>query len=123
MIVENQAEPRGTVVEQLIADLASMFFMKDFVLLSPSYVTRGEKRQVTDLMFLLNGECILVSVKGSDGNEKATERLSLWAAKKAQQASKNAKTACQRAVKLEITATNLWGETLTFPAGLNRSAA
>jgi hypothetical protein len=60
---------------------------------------------------------VLVSVKGTDGNEKTTERLSLWAAKKAWQASKNAKTACQRVAKLEITATNLWGETRTFSAG------
>jgi hypothetical protein len=109
MTAKSQDEPRGTVVERLIAELASMFFMKDFVFLNPSFVTSGEKRQVTDLMFLLNDECVLVSVKGTDGNEKTTERLSLWAAKKAWQASKNAKTACQRVAKLEITATNLWG--------------
>lgn len=117
MTVEHQDEPRGTFVERLIAELASMFFMKDFVFLNPSYVTSGEKRQITDLMFLLNDECVFVSVKGTDGNEKTTERLSLWAAKKARQASKNAKTACQRAAKLEVTATNLWGETRIFPAG------
>jgi hypothetical protein len=115
--MKNSAESRGTVIERLIAELASRFFMKDFVFLSPSYVTGRHKRQVTDLMFLLNQECILVSVKGTDGNEKTDARLSLWAAKKAQQASKNVKTACQRAEKLEITATNLWGETRTFPAG------
>jgi hypothetical protein len=114
---ENQTEPRGSVVERLIAELASMFFMKDFVFLRPSYVTSGQQREVTDLMFLLNDECVLVSVKGTDGNEKTTERLSLWVAKKALEASKNAKTACQRAAKLEVTATNLWGETRKFPAG------
>lgn len=112
-----QHEERGEIVERLIAELSSVFFMKDFVFRSPSYLTGGQKRQVTDLMFLLNHDCILVSVKGTDGNEKTTNRLSLWAAKKARQASKNAKTACQRAGKLEITATNLWSETRTFPAG------
>ncbi len=91
-----------------------MFFMKDFVFRSPSYLTSGVKRQITDLMFLLKNDCLLVSVKGTDGTEKATDRLALWAAKKA---SKNAKTACRRAGKLEITATNLWGEKRTFPAG------
>src|SRR5438309_1323629 len=99
-----QRKERGEIVERLIAELSSMFFMKDFVFRSPSYVTSGEKRQVTDLMFLLNHNCILVSVKGTDGNEKTPERLSLWAAKRARQASKNAKTACQRAAKLEIMA-------------------
>lgn len=111
-------EARGETVERLIADLSSMFFMKDFVFRSPSYLTSGSKRQVTDLMFLLGSECILVSVKGTDGSEKAPQRLSLWTDKKARQATKNAKTACQRAAKLEITATNLWGETRVFPAGV-----
>jgi hypothetical protein len=115
--MRTKGEERGEIVERLIADLSSMFFMRDFVFRSPSYLTGGEKRQVTDLMFLSNDDCILASVKGTDGNEKTTTRLPLWAAKKARQASKNAKTACQRAAKLEITATNLWGETRTFPAG------
>jgi len=104
-------------VERLIAQLASMFFLNDFVFLSPSYVTGGQKRQVTDLMFLLKDKCAMVSVKGTDGNAKAATRLTNWAAKKAHEASKNAKTACQRAAKLEITATNLWGETKTFSTG------
>jgi hypothetical protein len=68
-------------------------------------------------LFWLNNECVLVSVKGTDGSEKTNERLSLWAEKKARQACINAKTACQRAAKLEVTAMNLWGETRTFPAG------
>ena len=115
--MQTKLETRGEMLERLIAELSSMFFMKDFVFRSPSYVTHGDKRQITDLMFLLNHDCIFVSVKGTDGNEKTTDRLSLWAAKKARQASRNAKTACQRAAKLEISATNLWGEIRTFRAG------
>ncbi len=117
MKIRKTAESRGTALERFIADLTSMFFLNDFVYLSPSYMTSAHKRQLTDLMFLLNGECVLVSIKGTDGNEKTTNRLALWAAKKAQQASKNAKTACQRTAKLVVTATKLWGEQRTFPAG------
>lgn len=117
MNAEDEIGSRGAVVELFIAELASRFFMKDFVFLSPTYITRGEKRQITDLMFLLNDECVLVSVKGTDGNDKTEERLPLWVAKKARQATKNAKTACQRAANLEISATNLWGDTARFPAG------
>lgn len=111
-------ESRGSALERFIADLASFFFLKDFVFLSPCYVSGGNKRQITDLMFVLNHECVLVSIKGSDGNEKAPQRLELWAAKKAFQSGKNAKTACQRAAKVEITATNLWSETRVFPPGV-----
>lgn len=117
MAVRRQSESRGTALEHVVAELTSTFFMKDFVFLSPTYMTSGQQRQVTDLMFLLNDQCILASVKGTDGYEKAPQRISLWAAKKVRQASKNAKTACQRVAKLDVTATNLWGESRTFPAG------
>jgi hypothetical protein len=108
---------RGKVVERLIADLSSMFFMKDFVFRNPSYVTSGQEREVTDLMFVLNQDCMIVSVKGTDGRDKTAARLPLWARKKVWEASKNAKTALQRVAKLEIKATNLWDERRTFAAG------
>jgi len=68
-------------------------------------------------MFLLNQNCMMVSVKGTDGRVKRTERLSHWARKKVGEMTKNAKTALQRAAKLEVKATNLWDETRTFRAG------
>lgn len=114
------SESRGTALEHLIGDLSATFFMKDFVFLNPTYTSNGQKRQVTDLLFLLNQDCMVVSVKGTDGEEKTAERLPLWAMKKSREASKNAKTALQRIARLEITATNIWGETRTFPAGTLR---
>jgi hypothetical protein len=110
-------EPRDTALERLIAELSSVFFMRDFVFLDPTYVSSGQKRQLTDLMFLLNQECMVVSVKGTDGEEKPAARVPFWALKKSREASKNAKTASQRIAKVEVTATNMWGETRTFPAG------
>jgi hypothetical protein len=117
---ETRHESRGTALEHLIAELSSTFFMRDFVFLNPTYVSNGKKRQLTDLLFLQGQDCIAVSVKGTDGEEKATERLALWARKKSREASKNAKTASQRIAKLEITATNMWGETRVFAAGTLR---
>lgn len=110
-------EQRGEFVERFIADLSSMFFLNDFVFRRPSYMTVGQKREVSDLLLVLNHECILVSVKGTDGEEKAIERFHLWAQKKAGQASTNARVACQRTARLGISGTNLWGEEMTFPAG------
>src|SRR5262245_52513622 len=90
-LMPKTCERRGETVERRVAKLSSVFFMKDFIFRSPSYLTSGEERQVTDLMFLLNRDCMLVSVKGTDGQEKTATRLPLWAAKKASQATKNAK--------------------------------
>ena len=119
-MADDTDKQRGKVVERLIADLSSMFFMKDFVLRNPFYVTSGQEREVTDLIFLLNQDCMIVSVKGTDGRDKSADRLPLWARKKVWEASKNAKTALQRVAKLEIKATNLWDETRTFAAGTLR---
>jgi len=110
-------EQRGEYVERFIADLSSMFFLNDFVFRKPSYVTGGHKREVTDLLLVLNQECILISVKGTDGEEKTDDRFHFWVQKKAGQASNNAKVACQRTARLEISGINLWGEERTFPAG------
>jgi hypothetical protein len=111
-------EQRGDFVEQFIADLSSLFFLNDFVFRKPSYITGRQKREVTDLLLVLNQECILVSIKGTDGEEKTHERFHLWVQKKAGQASKNVRVACQRTARLEISGVNLWGEEKTFPAGL-----
>jgi hypothetical protein len=110
-------EQRGEFVERFIAGLSSLFFLNDFVFRRPCYVTGGQKREVTDLLLVLNRECILVSVKSTDGEAKAPERFHLWVQKKAWQASNNAKVACQRTARLEISGTNLWGEEKTFEAG------
>lgn len=109
-------ESRGKVLERMIAEMSSRFFMRDFVF-KPYYVTAGEERELTDLMLVLNQECIPISVKGTEGEEKSPERLSLWLTKKVRQASKNAKTAGQRLANVEVLGTNLWGERHVFPAG------
>ena len=84
-------EPRGEIVEQFIASLSSMFFLNDFVFRKPSYLTGGQQREVTDLMLVLGQECVFVSIKGTDGEDKATERFRLWVKKKAGQATTNAR--------------------------------
>ena len=111
-------EQRGDFVEQFIANLTSLFFLNDFVFRKPSYITGRQKREITDLLLVLNQECILVSIKGTDGEEKTHERFHLWVQKKAGHASKNVKVACQRTARLEISGINLWGEEKTFSAGL-----
>jgi len=110
-------EQRGEFVERFVAQLGSMFFLNDFVFRKPSYITGPHKREVTDLLLVLNQDCILVSVKGGDGEEKAPERFNFWAQKKARQATINARVACQRAARLEVSGVNLWGEERVFPAG------
>jgi len=110
-------EQRGEFVEQFIANLSSLFFLNDFVFRKPSYITGREKREVTDLLLVLNQGCILVSVKGTDGEDKTHKRFHLWVQKKALQASNNARVACQRTARLEISGINLWGENKIYTAG------
>lgn len=115
--MSNADEPRGEIVERFVAGLSSMFFLNDFVFRKPSYLTNGRQREVTDLMLVLGQECIFVSIKGTDGEEKTDERFRLWANKKAKQATKNARVACQRANRVNVSGVNLWGEMKEFPAG------
>lgn len=109
-------EQRGDYVERFIAGLSSMFFLNDFVFRQPSYQTHGQKREVTDLMLVLGQECMFVSVKGTDGEDKTVDRFRLWAQKKAGQAARNARVACHRAARVDVSGVNLWGEERTFPA-------
>src|SRR5579864_5767419 len=108
---------RGRLLERLTAQFASLFFMRDFVFLHPTYVSSGVSKELTDLLLVLNDRCLVVSLKGPDGRIKTTERLNRWLGKKAFEASKNAKTAIQRLGKVGITAENLWGEERHFSAG------
>lgn len=107
---------RGRLLEQLTAQFSSLFFMKDFVLLHPTYLSSGSRRELTDLLLVLNNRCIVISLKGTDGRIKTTERLARWLAKKAFEGSTNAKVAVQRLSRVDITAENLWGEQRHFPA-------
>lgn len=91
--------------------------MRDFVFLHPTYLSSGSRRELTDLLVVLNARCIVISLKGTDGRIKTAERLAKWLGKRAFEASKNVKTAVQRLARVDITAENLWGEQKTFVAG------
>lgn len=108
---------RGRTLEELIGKFTSRFFMKDFVWWDVKYHSGGKPKQhPADLLLVLDRECVVVSVKGTDGKTKAPDRLKLWLAGKVWDGSKSAKTGIQRLKKLPFEARNLWNETRDFPA-------
>ena len=66
---------RGLMVERFIGNFSSQFFMKDFVHINVKYTSGGQlKSHPADLLFVLDDECIVVSVKGTDGEPKSEEK-------------------------------------------------
>jgi len=74
------------------------------------------KSHPADLLFVLGDECIVVSIKGTDGEPKSEERLNLWLKKKCWACSQATKVGIQR-LNIPFSAANLWGERRDFPAG------
>jgi hypothetical protein len=108
---------RGLMVEQFIGNFSSQFFMKDFVYINVKFMSgRQLKSHPADLLFVLDDECIVVSVKGTDGKPKSEEKLKLWLKKKCWDGSQAAKVGIQR-LNISFSAENLWGERRDFAAG------
>lgn len=107
---------RGLLVEQMIAQFSSEFFMKDFVYWNVKFQSGGQtKSHPADLLFVLDDECIVVSLKGTDGEPKSEARLRLWLEKKCWAGSQSAKVGIQR-LAVPFSAENLWGERREFAA-------
>jgi len=108
---------RGLMVERFIGNFSSQFFMKDFVYINVKFMSGGQlKSHPADLLFILNDECIVVSVKGTDGEPKSEEKLKLWLKKKCCDGRQATKVGIQR-LSIPFSAENLWGERRDFPAG------
>lgn len=108
---------RGPLVERFIAEFSAQFFMKDFVYMNVKFMSGNQlKSHPADLLFVLGDECIVVSVKGTDGERKSDEKLTLWLKKKTWQGSQAAKVGIQR-LHIPFSAENLWGERREFPVG------
>ena len=105
---------RGHLLERIIADFNSRFFMNDFVYLNPKYFKGGGEKELADLLLVLDDKCIVVSVKGTDERHKAETRLTSWLAKKTWEGSKQAKGGVSWLKKISFTARNLWEEERRF---------
>jgi hypothetical protein len=100
----------------MAADFSSAFFMKDFVFLNPKSLSGGRSKELADVLLVAGEECIVISVKGTDGKVKSDQRLKSWLRKNVRRGSKAAKTGIQRFAKLPFSAENLWGERKEFAA-------
>lgn len=108
---------RGLAIEQMLANFVSIFFLNDFIYKDVRFVSSGvTKAHPADLLFVLGDECIVVSVKGTDGVPKSPEKLLLWLTKKAKDGNQAAKVGIQR-LDIPFSAVNLWGERKQFAAG------
>lgn len=69
---------RGRVIEKIIGNFGPRFFMRDFVFWDLTYVSGGKRKaHPADLLLVLNGECLVISVKGTDGETKSPDRIKL----------------------------------------------
>ncbi len=116
-------EQRGHIIERLTGHFTGQFFMKDFVFLNPYYTSGGVKKELADLLLVLDDECCVLSLKGTDGEEKADDKLRRWLRKKTRQGSQSAKTGMQRLSKVRCMARNLWDEERTFDPGSLKTMA
>lgn len=108
---------RGPFVERFIGEFSSQFFMKDFIYMNVKFMSGNQvKSHPADLLFVLGNDCIVVSVKGTDGQPKSDDKLALWLKKKTWDGSQAAKVGIQR-LQIPFSAENLWGERREFPAG------
>jgi hypothetical protein len=108
---------RGLFVERFIGNFSSQLFMKDLVYINAKYTSGGQlKSHPADLLFVLDDECIVVSVKGTDGGQKSEEKLKLWLKKKTWDGSQAAKVGIQR-LRIPFSAENLWSERKDFQPG------
>ena len=83
---------RGPLVERFIGEFSSQFFMKDFIYMNVKFMSGNRlKSHPADLLFVLGDECIVVSVKGTDGEPKTDEKLTLWLKKKSWAGSQSSK--------------------------------
>jgi len=111
----------GHLLEQIIADFNSQFFMNDFVFLNPKYLREKNEKELCDLLLVLNDEAIVISVKGTDGEPKSESRLSSWLTKKTWKGSNQAKGGINWLSRVATTARNLWDEEVTFNSGRLRA--
>jgi hypothetical protein len=108
---------RGLLVEIFIGEFSSSFLMRDFVYMNVTFISGGQlKCHPADLLFVLGDECIVVSVKGTDGRPKSEEKLALWLTKKTRDGSQAAKVGIQR-LQIPFSAENFRGERREFAAG------
>ena len=105
---------QGHLLEQIIANFNSHFFMNDFVFLNPKYFSYGNEKGLCDLLLILNDECIVISVKGTDGRYKSDSKLQNWLVKKTWEGSKQAKGGVNWLKKVSFTGRNLWNEDRKF---------
>jgi len=105
---------RGHLIEQMAGDFTSRFFMRDFVFLNAEYSSARLKKELADVLLILDEECIVISIKGTDGELKSRDRLKSWLKKKTWEGSKAAKVGIHRLGVFSFAARNLWGETREF---------
>lgn len=91
--------------------------MKDFVFLNPKYSSANLTKELADLLLVLDKECIVVSLKGTDATLKEDQQLRRWLTKKTWEGSKAAKTAIQRMARVSFSGKSLWGEERKFAPG------
>lgn len=108
---------KGHLLEQIIGDFSSKFFMKDFVILNPKYNRAGHEKELADLLLVLDDKCIVVSVKGTDGNPKSEAKLKNWLAKRTGEGLRQAKGGINWLSKVSFSGRDLWGEIRDFEAG------
>jgi hypothetical protein len=107
---------RGQSLEEIIADFNSRFFMKDFVFLNPKFTDSGGEKESADMLLVLKDQCMVVSIKGTDGRPKQEMKLESWLKKALSIGGRQAKGGIRSLSRVSFAARNLWGEERRFEA-------
>jgi len=103
--------------ERVTSEFNRRFLMNDFVFPSPKFNDRGIKKEVADLLIVLGQECVVLSIKGTDGKEKEESRFHNWLIKKDRKSRKQLRGAFKTLKEREIVAYDGWGDIKIFAAG------
>ncbi len=105
---------RGPWLEQTTAKFTWRFFMKDFVILNPKYFRAGQEKELADLLLISDDTCVIISLKGTDGNPKSKTKLKNWLSKKAFEGIRQARGGINWISRVPFGGLNLWGEIRQF---------
>ena len=107
---------RGSALENTVDRLLATHTMRDFLYLRPSKIVGGLRREISDLLIVLDGKTVPVQLKGQ-GKARQADALQHWATKKAVNAGGQASGACRTLRSVEVTADHPTQGQVSFAPG------
>ena len=107
---------RGSALENAVDRLLATHTMRDFLYLRPSKIVGGLKRELSDLIIVLDGETVPVQLKGQ-GKARQAKALRHWTTKQAVDAGRQASGACRTLRSVDVAADHPTQGKVSFAPG------